>query len=69
MNSGITERIVWLLREAGPHRACELAVCIGCPTADVERTLRALEREGSVVVVEVGASIKWRLRPSPAPAP
>jgi DNA-binding MarR family transcriptional regulator len=53
-------RAMFLLREAGPHRACELAEFVGCLTGDMERALTELRVAGHVEKLEVTSSItKW----------
>ena len=65
----IDRRVVWLLAEAGPHKACELATFVGITTCDMEHTLRRLELSKVVQRVSVtSAETKWSIRTLP-PAP
>jgi predicted ArsR family transcriptional regulator len=62
------DRLLFLLREAGPHRACELAAVLGTTTGETQQALRDMEREGLVACDEIGNAIRWAAVGSP-PAP
>jgi DNA-binding MarR family transcriptional regulator len=55
-------RVLFLLREAGDSRACELAEFIGTTTCDMAAKLKTLEAAGKVRRYSVTAAIeKWAL--------
>lgn len=56
----VDARLLFLLREAGPHRACELATVVGCTTHHATIRLSALRAQGKVDRVAVSSSVdKW----------
>lgn len=59
-------RVLFLLREAGDSRACELAEFVGVTTCDMSRTLKKLAADKKVRAYQFTTSIeKWTLKPLP----
>ena len=56
------DRLLWLLKNAGPHRACELATVVGETTAAVQQELAQLLAEGKVRRVVIDSStVRWEV--------